>query len=251
MTSADEVLVSRRGAVALVTLNRPDKRNALSEDVVRQLSDAFGVVEDDASCRAVVLCGAGRSFCAGGDMDANIDPEPDAVRAQIRHRSFLRAAERLASLSKPTVAAVQGAAIGAGASLALLCDEVVVEAGTKFGFGFLRVGLPPDLFCAATLQRRLGWTLAADLLHSGRLVPGPEAVALRLATHLASDEVLDLAVERADDLASLSPYAFRATKAMLRAASAPGGAAAELEAALVGMATTTLEFREATARFRT
>ena len=250
MTS-DEVLVEAAGPVVRVMLNRPDKRNALNEGVVHRLTTVLDELEADPSCRAIVLCGAGRSFCAGGDMDANIDLEPAAARAESRHQAFLAAARRLRDLRKPTVVAVQGAAIGAGASLALLCDEIVVEAETRLGFGFLRVGLPPDLFCAATLQRRVGWTRAADLLHSGRLVGGPEAVHMGLATHLSSRPAQDAAMDRAADLAALSPYAFAATKALLRAAwNGDAGAHSDLEAALVGVATTTPEFRAATAKFR-
>jgi enoyl-CoA hydratase/carnithine racemase len=250
MTSA-EVVVERTGAVVQVMLNRPDKRNALNERLIHRLTMVLDELGAEPSCRAIVLCGAGRSFCAGGDMEANIDPEPDAARAEDRHRAFLAAATRLRDLPKPTVAAVQGAAVGAGASLALLCDEIVVEPETRFGFGFLRVGLPPDLFCAATLQRRVGWTRAADLLHSGRLVLGPEAVQMGLATHLSSGPAQESAMERAADLAALSPYAFGATKAILRAAwNGDAGGQSDLEAALVAVATTTPEFRAATAKFR-
>jgi len=196
----------------------------------------------------VVLTGAGPAFCAGGDMAANGDA--DVPGALARQRRFLEVGERLLRLPKPTVAAVNGAAIGAGFSLALLCDEVVLHRAAKLSFGFLPLGLPPDLLSAVTVQRRAGWTVAADLFHSGRLVPAEEAVQLRLAHEVAEDDALAAATVRAQALARLSPVAFAATKALLRHAASSAAAVADLEALAVAVAVGTDEFRTATERFR-
>jgi 2-(1,2-epoxy-1,2-dihydrophenyl)acetyl-CoA isomerase len=243
------VLVDRVDDVAHVVLNRPERRNALNESMVRRLEAVLVELECAEWCRAVVLAGTGKAFCAGGDLDDNAPPNTDAVSALNRHRGFLSAARRLMVLPKPTVAAVHGAAIGAGASLALLCDEVVLGADARLGFGFLAVGLPPDTLSVQTVQRRAGWTVATDLFHTGRLITAPEAVSLRLAHRVADGSVLDAATARAMQLARLSPFAFAATKAMLRQAWL-GGGLEELEGPLVGIAVATPEFRAATERFR-
>lgn len=245
------VVLEKVGAVARITLNRPERRNALNDALVAQLDATLLEVEEQSWCRAVVLTGAGRAFCAGGDMDDNVDETPDAVRAAARHRVFIAMARRLMLLPKPTVAAVNGVAVGAGCSLALICDELVLAADARLGLGFLRVGLPPDLLSVETLQRRAGWTVATDLLHSGRLVPAAEALGLRLAHEVAEGDVVEAATRRAEALAELSPFAFAATKALLREAWSPGQNLPELEALLVGISATTPEFRAATAQFRT
>ncbi len=246
--SQSPVLVERDDAVAQVVLNRPARRNALDDALIEALDDALEQVEAATWCRAVLLTGAGPAFCAGGDMAANSDV--DVLAAAVRHRRFLRVAERLQQLPKPTVAAVHGAAVGAGFSLALLCDEIVLHNSAKLSLGFLPVGLPPDLLSAVTVQRRAGWTVATDLLHSGRFVPAEEAVQLRLAHEVVDDDVAGAGRRRARALAALSPFAFAATKSLLRQAFPTHQAAAELETLAVAVAAGTAEFRMATAGFR-
>jgi 2-(1,2-epoxy-1,2-dihydrophenyl)acetyl-CoA isomerase len=234
--------------VARLVLNRPDRRNALDDSLIDALDAALREVAAAPDCRAVVLTGAGPAFCAGGDMAANSDV--DVPGALARQRRFLEVGERLLRLPKPTVAAVNGAAIGAGFSLALLCDEVVLHRAAKLSLGFLPIGLPPDLLSVATVQRRAGWTVAADVFHTGRLVPAEEAVQLRLAHEVVDDDALAAATARAEALARLSPVAFAATKALLRQAAPSAAAVADLEALAVAVAVGTDEFRTATERFR-
>lgn len=246
--SAQPVLLERDGAVARLVLNRPERRNALDDSLIDALDAALREVAAAPDCRAVVLTGAGPAFCAGGDMAANSDV--DVPGALARQRRFLEVGDRLLRLPKPTVAAVNGAAIGAGFSLALLCDEVVLHNAAKLAFGFLPIGLPPDLLSAVTVQRRAGWTVAADLFHTGRLIPAEEAVQLRLAHEVVDDDALAAATVRAEALARLSPVAFAATKALLRQAADSSASAVELEAFAVATAVGTAEFRNASARFR-
>jgi enoyl-CoA hydratase/carnithine racemase len=241
------VLLQQDGVLARLVLNRPDRRNALDDALIDALDVALREVAAAPECRAVVLTGAGSAFCAGGDMAAN--SEVDVAGALARQHRFLAVGDRLLRLPKPTVAAVNGAAIGAGLSLALLCDEVVVHRAAKLSFGFLPLGLPPDLFSAVTVQRRAGWTVATDLFHTGRLIPADEAVRLRLA-HEAVDDALSAASSRAKQLARLSPAAFAATKALLRHAVGPIGSGTDVEAFAVAAAVGTEEFKNATAQFR-
>jgi 2-(1,2-epoxy-1,2-dihydrophenyl)acetyl-CoA isomerase len=245
--SDDLILLDKVDAVACLTLNRPQQRNALNQALVMRLYEVLTELQHASWCRGVVLAGSGTVFCAGGDLNDNVDDEPDAVAAIARHRHFVAAAERLATFPKPTVAAVNGHAVGAGASLALACDEIVLHAGAKFGLIFLSVGLPPDTLSVQNLRRRVGWTVATDLLYSARMVPAAEALSLGLVHEVAEDAVAT-GLARAARLAALSPFAFAATKAMLREG---GASAGELEALLVGVAATTPEFRAAAAKFRT
>jgi enoyl-CoA hydratase/carnithine racemase len=115
---SEVVLLEREGPLARVVLNRPERRNALDDALVEALDDVLRLVAAADWCRAVVVTGAGTAFCAGGDMTANGDV--DVVGAAARQRRFLQVGERLLTLPKPTVAAVNGAAVGAGLSLALL-----------------------------------------------------------------------------------------------------------------------------------
>lgn len=241
--------LDRTGAVACLTLDRPQQRNALDEALVMRLDAVLVDLQHASWCRAVVLTGAGSVFCAGGDLSDNVDDESDAAAAVARHRHFVAAAERLTHFPKPTVAAVNGHAVGAGASLALACDEIVLQRDARFGLIFLRVGLPPDMLSVQNLRRRVGWTVATDLLYSARMVPAPEALTLGLA-HEVADDALRVGLARATRLAEISALAFAATKAMLHEAEHPGRSIGELEALLVGVATTTAEFRVAAERFR-
>lgn len=250
MSETEVVLVERDGSVARVVMNRPERRNAINDALVHALSETVAELESATWCRAVVLTGAGKAFCAGGDLADNCPPGEGAIEATARQRRFLAMAKSLLRCPKPTVAAVQGAAIGAGFSLALLCDEIVVHRGARLGLGFLQVGLPPDLLSASTVQRRAGWTVATDLLHTGRLIQGEEAVALKLVHHVVDGDVVSAALLRAAELALLSPLAFAATKQMLReAANVPTGLP-EMEAMAVGLAVTSPEFAAATERYR-
>jgi 2-(1,2-epoxy-1,2-dihydrophenyl)acetyl-CoA isomerase len=241
------VLVERHGAVAQVSLNRPERRNALNDEMIRELGTALAEVTRDPSCRAVVLTGSGSAFCAGGDIAAN--GNADAATAITRHDRFVEVALRLHRLPKPTVSAINGPAIGAGLSLALLCDEVVVARTARLAFSFLQTGLPPDLMSAATVQRRAGWTVAADLFHTGRVIPPDEALALRLVNEVVAGEVLPPALERARHLAELSPAAFLATKQLLRSAWSSLEAVAQAEPGWVATCVATEEFRETVKRF--
>ncbi len=247
------VLVDREGAVARLVLNRPERRNALNVALMEALGSTLHEMQAAPWCHAVVLTGAGSAFCAGGDMSTDsgvmsADTGADVGVAVTRHRQLLEAAERLLHFTKPTVAAVNGAAIGAGFSLALLCDEVVLHGDAKLSLNFLQLGLPPDLLSAVTVQRRAGWTVATDLFHTGRLLPAREAVELRLAHEVVDDDVIGVASRRAAALAELSPFAFATAKLMLRQAFSPP--AADLEALAVGAAVGTEQFQSAVAGYR-
>jgi 2-(1,2-epoxy-1,2-dihydrophenyl)acetyl-CoA isomerase len=183
------------------------------------LRDTLGALEVDRSCRAVVLAGAGRSFCVGQDLRehaetlARLDAEPlDTVRAH-----YNPIAHRLANLPKPVVAAVRGMAAGAGASLALLADFRIGGPGTRFLMAFANVGLAGDTGASWSLPRLVGHAKAVELLMLAEPVPAVEADRLGLLTRLVEDDdaVLPAAQELAARLAAGPTIAYGAIKLQL------------------------------------
>jgi len=206
------VLVERRGAIAVVTLNQPTKRNALSRELSSALAKVLGELQDDAELRALVLTG-GAHFCAGGDLgDLSIPALQMRTAMSVGQRNVkLLTAGRL-----PVVAAVQGSAFGAGFSLAMACDFVVVDANTTFGAAFGRVGLTPDYGLMWSLPQRVGIGMTREILMFCEPIKGEQAKAIGLADRLVdAGEVLPTAIALAEKLAALPPATVATTKAVL------------------------------------
>ena len=215
--------------IALVALDRPDKRNALNAELRRDLIAAVGAALADDAVQALVLTGAGGHFCAGGDVDSMAGMTPRSGR--VRMKDGQRLVRLLYEAEKPVVAAVEGYAVGAGAGLALLADSVVAAEGATLGFPFFRVGLVPDFALLHTLPRRVGAARARDLLLFARNVPAAEAVAMGLADRLAAKgEAAALATKLALELAAMPPHAFALAKRQLALAPQSFEAALEQEA---------------------
>ena len=208
-----ETLVLDRPAdgVARLTLNRPEKRNAVDAGLRTALAQAVEELGQDPGIRALVLTGAGGHFSAGGDTSTMGDMDGPAARR--RMKSGHRLVSALAGLDKPVVAAVEGSAFGAGASLMLLADLILAGRGARIGFPFLKIGLVPDWAMLHTLPRRVGLSRARRLIYFTETVPAPEAEAMGLVDLLCEDgAVQDEAVALAGRLAALPAHAFAATK---------------------------------------
>ncbi|MCV7226505.1 enoyl-CoA hydratase/isomerase family protein [Mycolicibacterium komossense] len=207
MTAA-AVLTEQIGAVAVVTMNRPDKLNAIDIPLRLALADAIEAADGDASVRAIVLTGAGRAFCSGGDI-ASMDrmtPQDALERAQLAQR-VIRA---IWSTGKPVVAAVEGAAFGAGTALAAACDRVVAAHDAKFATTFTKVGLAGDMGAYVSLPTRVGVARARQMLMLPKTVGAQEALEIGLvdavvetgtARAAALDDATQLAAGPADALA--------------------------------------------------
>ncbi|OYQ36290.1 hypothetical protein CHU95_05530 [Niveispirillum lacus] len=210
-------MVERDGAVALVHLNLPAKRNALTAALVTALTSALDGLASDRSVRAVILTGAGGAFCAGGDLGGMDASDPLAATAMLRACQGI--VRRIATLPQPVVAAVEGAAFGAGFSIALACDLVVVAPSSRFCAAFGKVGLMPDLGLLWSLPQRVSLGRARELLMLCDVLGGEAAVAERIADVLAPDgQVLSTALSRAQRLAEAAPGAVAAIKRVLAAA---------------------------------
>lgn len=210
------VQVSIESGVAVVTLVRPDQRNALNMELKTQLAEVLARVTEDPRARAVLLTGAGPVFCAGGDINEmylNDSPE----RSRSRLEGLLRTVvEPLMNLRKPTIAALNGDAHGAGLSLALACDLIVASEGAVLSCAFGRMGLVPDCGASHLLPRRVGLAVAKDLVFSGRRVAAEAALDLGLVDQVVPLSDLErVARERAEDYARSAPVALGLAKLML------------------------------------
>nr|WP_194241135.1 enoyl-CoA hydratase/isomerase family protein [Solimonas terrae] len=206
------VLVERRGNVAIVTLNQPRRRNALNRALSSALAQTLADLQDDTTLRALVLSG-GEHFSAGGDLGDLSVPALEMRKAMLGGQRSVRS---LTGGRLPVVAAVQGTAFGAGFSLALACDFIVVDANSTFGAAFARVGLAPDYGLMWSLPQRVGIGMTREILMFCEPVRGEQAKAIGLADRLAEPgQVLAGAVALAEKLAALPPASVATTKAVL------------------------------------
>ncbi len=214
------VLFEVRGAVALATLNRPQSLNSFTRTVHADLGLALDRVEADAAIRALVITGAGRGFCAGADLSGfDFAPGPDLVaRADpgpVIEQAFNPTARRLQALRVPTIAAVNGVAAGAGASLAMSCDIAIAAPGASFIQAFSKIGLIPDAGGSWLLVERLGLARAMALAMTGDKLGAAQAKEWGLIWDVA-DDCLVAALALADRLAVMPTRALVATRHLLR-----------------------------------
>ena len=234
-----------------LTLNDPDRRNSIDAEMRDALGGAVAEVAADPGARTLVITGAGSAFCAGADLPAMFGETGRSVQ-EIRadlHRiydSFLR----VRALPIPTIAAVQGPAVGAGLNLALACDSRIVGPGARLIASFTKIGLHPGGGCTWFLTKALGPERALQMLLDGGSVDGPEAVRIGLAATLAEDP-LEAAHERADRWADLDPSLARDIKTSVRTAERSDFAASlEFEAWAQASSATGPGIQAAVARFR-
>ena len=215
--------------VVLLTLDNPDMRNAMSDEMTSSWVAAIDELAADASVRVVVVTGAGSAFCSGGNTGW-IASEPDATVDELRARMmpFYRAWLSIRRLEVPTIAAVNGAAIGAGLCLALACDIRYAAAGAKLGVPFNKLGMHAGMAATWLLPDVVGPAHARDLLLTGRVVEADEALRLGLVSRVTElDGFLDEVLDTAAAIAATAPIASRLTKIAL----ADGGHA-DFESAL-------------------
>lgn len=208
------VAFERHGDVVVVRLNSPATRNALEPRVKAQLETKLPALLNDANVRALVITGAAEAFCAGGDINSMGDRGAPSVRKrmQVTHAW----AKRLLTAEKPIVAAVNGAAAGAGFSLALLCDIILVSDKAYFRAAFPGLGAAPDLGLALTLPRAIGAPRAKDILLTNRRGEPAEAVAIGIAKKVVpAADLFDEALRLAQDLAAGPSTSLGLTKMLL------------------------------------
>jgi enoyl-CoA hydratase/carnithine racemase len=206
-----EILVERPEAdVALVRLNRPERRNALSLALRQELADAITTLDADPAVRCIVITGDDKAFAAGADLTELVDFTPnDPAMARLRV-----AWEALAACPKPIIAAVKGFALGAGCEMAMLCDIVIAGEGAQFGQPEIRVGIMPGAGGTQRLVRAVGKARAMKWLLSAEMISAAEALASGLVSEVVPDaEVLERSLSLARKIARMAPLAAAAIKA--------------------------------------
>ena len=236
------------GGIVVLTIDRPEARNALSPETRSRFAEYFEAMIEDEAVRAVVVTGAGEHFCAGGDVKTMGSRDPAAMRDRLSE--MVRIAEIVITFPKPLVAAVRGHAAGAGASIACLADIVVAGDSAKFTVSFLDIGLVPDWGLTYTLPRRVGWAAARRLALTRERVDAAEGHRLGIVDVRAGDgEVMAVALDRARSLAASALGGYGALKAMMEDRGALR-AALQTEAQTQIERSRTWEHREGVAAFR-
>jgi enoyl-CoA hydratase/carnithine racemase len=238
--------------IAAITLARPDKRNAVNEDMFRELGEATEQAASDTGARAVLVSGEGKSFCAGIDLTAFSGPAfSDTANFQKFVRLAQRAFRNLQTMPKPSVAAVQGHSLGAGFQLALACDLRVCAEDIVFGMFEVRYGIIPDLGGNRPLTQLVGPARAKELVWTGRTVESAEADRIGLANRVVSTEALAKEAETlAAQLAAAPPIPVAFAKSLInRASELSIEAVMDREAEMQSRAITSEDHREAIAAF--
>ncbi|MEK6593938.1 MAG: enoyl-CoA hydratase [Pseudomonadota bacterium] len=214
------IQVTHDNGIATVLLNRPDKLNALSGEMYHELADCFEQLGNDEAVRAVVLTGAGRAFCAGGDVSSmgNYDVVSGRKRSRGHHRTVIN----LHNLEKPVIAAVRGPAAGIGASLALASDLIIASETAYLLMAFKNVGIPPDGGAVFFLTQYLGIARAKELVYTARKLPAQEAQEMGIVMKVVADDRLEAEAQAlARELASSATYALTLAKKMFQSMYTP------------------------------
>jgi 2-(1,2-epoxy-1,2-dihydrophenyl)acetyl-CoA isomerase len=195
--SFETILYEIENSILTITLNRPDKLNAMTPTLLRELKEAFEQADNDSMVRVVVVTGAGRGFCAGADLVAASEL---MMAGNFSYEENLNATYNpliltMQNLQKPIIAAVNGVAAGAGMSLALACDIRIVAESTSFLQAFVKIGLVPDSGSTWLLPRLIGMTKALELMLTGQKVTANEALALGMVNQVVPDAALSRTVK--------------------------------------------------------
>jgi len=215
MTYAD-IRVEKKDSIVLLTLNRPDKLNAVTWNSWWEITQAVRQLGEDDEDRVLVVTGSGRGFCAGTDLAAAMagagEPPPGGSRSERLRSRFLGAAAVLAC-PKPSIVAVNGVAAGAGLSICLACDLRIASQEARFSAIWSRRALVPDMGCSYLLPRIVGMSKALELMYTGQMIDAQEALAIGLVSQVvAAEELMPTAMALAERIAKGPPMAIELTK---------------------------------------
>jgi len=206
------ILTEKRGSVGLVTLNRPEARNALNNQLLHELMDALEAFDNDGTVGALVVTGSEKAFAAGADIK---EMAGKSMR-EMKDRDHLAVFSRITSIRKPVIAAVSGWALGGGCELALSCDMIVASETAKFGQPEVTIGVIPGAGGTQRLVRAVGKSLAMEMILNNRTLSAEEALQFGLVNHVVTRErYLDEALKLAGEIAARAPLAVRAAKKMI------------------------------------
>ena len=221
MVDYQQIIFEVKDHVGTLTLHRPEAYNAFSDVMRNEIRDVIARVEGDPDVRALILTGEGKAFCSGGDVKLMVSRMESglsfAERREIFRKDVAAVVQQIYNVRVPVIAAINGGAYGAGASLSLLCDIRIASDSAKFGFLFGKRGLIPDWGSNYTLPRAVGYARAIELVASGRIIAAAEALQYGLVNQVVSgDALMDTARELAAAIATNSPSAVAESKMALR-----------------------------------
>jgi 2-(1,2-epoxy-1,2-dihydrophenyl)acetyl-CoA isomerase len=247
------ITVAHDQGLATLTLNAPDKLNAVSRKMIAELKDCWETLAADASVRAVLLTGAGRGFCSGADLSAGFDLTPDGkpdLQTSL-HDRYHPVITTIRELPKPVVAAVNGGAVGVGCSLALACDLVLAAESAFFGLAFVNIGLMPDGGSTLFVPAAVGKARAFQMALLGERVPADRALEWGLVNYVyADDRLMDEANELVARLAAGPTRSYAGSKQALNRMLYPDlDAQLDLEAELQHALARTKDFQEGVSAF--
>ena len=216
MSEYETILVEKRGAVTLVTLNRPQALNALNSTVLKELIDAFVAYDAAESQRCLVMTGSGeKAFAAGADIK---EMQPQGF-ADMYSSDFFAGWEKVTATRKPWIAAVNGFALGGGCEVAMMADFIIASENAKFGQPEIKLGVMPGSGGTQRLTRLVGKSKAMEMCLTGRMMDAAEAEQSGLVAKVVpADQLMDEAMKTAETIASMAPLAAMATKEMVNAA---------------------------------
>lgn len=209
------LIFEKKGSVAYLTLNRPEKYNSVNQELAFAIQSALDDCEQDKSIRALVLSGSGKAFCAGQDLGEIVDPNGPILQ-DIVSKHYNPIVMKIRDLNLPVIAAVNGVAAGAGANIALACDIIIAKESASFLQAFSKIGLIPDSGGTYTLPRLIGLSRASALMMLGEKVPAKEAMEMGMIYKAIPDEEFEAYVEKiAFKLANMPTKGLAFTKKLL------------------------------------
>lgn len=215
-----EVLYAVEEGVATLTLNRPERMNTISRDMLGEIARLLVIANEDEAVRAVILTGTGRAFCAGLDLNAassgeGIGGKEDRVSVDLNLRNTPPTV--LWAMSKPVIGALNGSAAGYGMDMALGCDIRIMAEGSKLAAAFVKRGIVPESGGTWFLPRMIGWAKAAELIYTGRTLSAAESLDMGLVNHVVpADQVAATARALALEIAANAPLAVQSAKRLMR-----------------------------------
>jgi enoyl-CoA hydratase len=211
----ENILVEQRGAVTLITLNRPKALNALNTEVLKELIDAFAAFDADDSQRCAVLTGSEKAFAAGADIKEMADQGFASMYAS----NFFQGWEKVTATRKPWIAAVAGYALGGGCEVAMMADFIIAADTAQFGQPEIKLGVTPGMGGSQRFTRAAGKAKAMEMCLTGRMMGAEEAERSGLVARVVpADQLFDEALKTAETIASMAPLAAMATKEQINAA---------------------------------
>ena len=193
--SYEALILRKEDSVATITLNRPERLNAISPELISELISATEDIGQDESVRAVILTGAGRAFCAGGDVKDLLSQTTDPPELMGRSLEAARMIAGMRNVPKPLIAAVNGPAVGAGCNLALACDMIFAAENATFSEAFISLGLHPDCGGVYLLTRLVGVARACELIFTGKTISAREAERIGMINQVVAAEQLESTVK--------------------------------------------------------